>query len=309
MKVPADLYRNQLEGLCGAYNSPYFNDTCTNACGDNILCGAKSGDTYFAEHFGETWRVSPGASLFPASDPCEGQITTTTSTMVAPVPFGDCEGLRAQAEAACMAAGDAYDECMEDVGITCELSEWVAESEFADEVAKSPDVEKPACKFNITATPARYGEPKTFQWVGTCGPSFLIQNASEGSSFALCRDKFSLGAYDLMTSTGQNLGFLSCANQTWSISEEYTPVYPNPVNSSDESLMPTPAPTADLAATSAPTTVPAIFQEMCKHPSWGAPLKPPPSASGDPHLINILGERFDIFKVGQIEGDDAEYAK
>merc|ERR1719408_93436 len=32
-----------------------------------------------------------------------------------------------------------------------------------------------------------------------------------------------------------------------------------------------------------------------------SPPKAPPSSSGDPHLVNIRGQRFDIYKVGQIE--------
>jgi len=41
---------------------------------------------------------------------------------------------------------------------------------------------------------------------------------------------------------------------------------------------------------------------MTGSPTSAAPTtEAPPSASGDPHLVNIRGQRFDIYKVGQVE--------
>jgi len=66
----------------------------------------------------------------------------------------------------------------------------------------------------------------------------------------------------------------ACPNSSYAIPE---PVSEQPVNSSE------------------PGTEPV------SEPNSSEPASEPASASGDPHLINTRGERFDIFKTGQIE--------
>jgi len=314
VRLPADPYRNNLEGLCGAYSPPHFNDTFTNGCGEITPGfsgggGPRAGKKYAAFHkyFGNTWKVEPEDTLFPAGacEPEPEQNSVTTTTTVA-LPFAACEDLREQAESACESAGGNYEECLDDIGVTCELDKWLEEAKFAEEIAESPDVEKPMCHFDITATPGRFGSAKHHHWTGPCGSSFAVKRVPHD----FCAGGWGLDAFEFSTSTGHVLGYLGCSNQDWEITDVEKEIDPHPVNTSIESAMPTPAPTG-VFVTEAPTPRPAIFTTQCKASttnttkplSSGPPssAKAPPSASGDPHLVNIRGERFDIYKVGQVE--------
>jgi len=218
VKVPARSYSNNLKGLCGAYSSPYIGDSFTSSSGDVTagFSGGPSGNGYdsFVASFASTWKVNSEDSLFPADHTCAPEfVMTTKTTTTAPPPFAGCENLRAQAEAACMDAGANFRDCVDDVGATCELDNWVEEAVFANSACSSDGVERPTCTFDIKGTPERYGDPKSFEWSGPCDTTFSATQARS----TWCESKYRLEVTTLKTSTGVDLGFLSCSNQDWSI--------------------------------------------------------------------------------------------
>merc|ERR1712232_1174594 len=219
VKVPARSYANNLEGLCGAYSSPYIGDSFTSSSGNVTagFSGGPSGNGYdrFVASFANTYKVNSSNSLFPPDHSCAPEFVTTTmtTTTAAPQPFAGCENLRAQAESACMAAGANFQDCMDDVGATCELDNWVNEAVFANVACSSDGVERPTCTFDIKGTPDRYGDPKSFEWSGPCDTTFSATHAAS----IHCESKHNLDALILKTSTGVDLGSLSCSNQDWSI--------------------------------------------------------------------------------------------
>merc|ERR1711977_101000 len=82
VKVPARSYANNLEGLCGAYSSPYIGDS---------FSGGPSGNGYgsFVASFANTYKVNSSNSLFPRDHTCAPEFVTTTmnTTTAASLPF------------------------------------------------------------------------------------------------------------------------------------------------------------------------------------------------------------------------------
>ena len=70
---------------------------------------------------------------------------------------------------------------------------------------------------------------------------------------------------------------------------------------------PTPSPTPSPTESPTPSPTPSPTEGVAQDPEAGAEPTPlqtapsKPSASGDPHLVNLRGERFDIYKLGQLE--------
>jgi hypothetical protein len=127
--LPA-TYCADVQGLCGNFNPDAgFADAFSDRLRAVVdLSGqshhrSKQWGQYQSE-FVESFAVPPSLSLFT-----EGECPTTSSPQpppaTAPVPFGACPTLEAEAEALCP-AGDRHGDCVADVGVTCELAAWVA---------------------------------------------------------------------------------------------------------------------------------------------------------------------------------------
>jgi len=79
----------------------------------------------------------------------------------------------------------------------------------------------------------------------------------------------------------------------------YLKIYPTPAPTPAPTAAPTPAPTPVPTPTPA-TPTPAPTAPPTAPPTAGTPAPSPAivSASGDPHLVNVYGERFDLMRPG-----------
>jgi hypothetical protein len=110
-------YCGAVEGLCGHYNPDVnFNDTFTTADGSLYTGQGRLFGTFQSE-FGDSFAADATSSLFTEQ---ECPIPTEPMPEDPLPPYARCPGMRAIAEAECP-QGDRYDDCVMDVGYTCEL--------------------------------------------------------------------------------------------------------------------------------------------------------------------------------------------
>ena len=150
VKLPARCC-GAVEGLCGRFSpDAQFQDIFTDAAGlsgqyPNRWFGGPYGGAYQRD-FVESFRVPPGdpAALFTAAE-CPAGEAPAVVPAEPPKPFDGCPELEAQATAQCP-RGRFYDNCVTDVGVTCDLSKWVDECKAAEddfEDVDEGDVELP----------------------------------------------------------------------------------------------------------------------------------------------------------------------
>ena len=121
-------YCGNVEGLCGNYNpSAQFQDAYTDAAGHNwgLREIDHEGGTLNKTAFVLTFAANSSDTLFN-SDECP--IVPYSMPAVPTVPFEDCPQLEVIARAQCP-QGPFFDECVEDVGNTCNVTEWVKDAE------------------------------------------------------------------------------------------------------------------------------------------------------------------------------------
>jgi len=145
VKLPATCCGN-VAGLCGAFNPDAdFKDRFTNSTGGvglypkNRWRGPYGGA--YQRDFAESWKLLPSdaAAVFTPSE-CPAATAPPVYPVDPPLPFSGCpDGLEAQALAQCP-PGRLYDNCVTDVGATCDLSTWTADAiEAADDFAEVDD--------------------------------------------------------------------------------------------------------------------------------------------------------------------------
>lgn len=128
----------KVEGLCGAYNPDVeFADTLTTAegklmrrIGTRWVFGGMFGGS-FQQDFVDSYKITLANSLFSES---ECPVPAPTPYVEPAAPYTHCPMLEAIAHAKCP-KGDLYDNCVMDVGMTCDLSTWVD-----DALAGTPDL-------------------------------------------------------------------------------------------------------------------------------------------------------------------------
>merc|ERR1711981_987394 len=130
-------YCGELQGLCGRY-SPEID--YSDAFSGPALLDGSPGTNY--RYRGEHWKTSfalsyaatAASSLF-TSDECP--IVPYNNSVSEPVPFEDCPELEAEARRLCP-LGPFYDDCIHDIGITCNLTQWIEDYQQTEPPAMFP---------------------------------------------------------------------------------------------------------------------------------------------------------------------------
>jgi hypothetical protein len=120
-----------VSGLCGSYDpDTQFGDAYSLANGtvlDMVGQPQRWGGPYYGQYqsqFVQSFAATAADSLF-SDGACP--IVPFLRPATLPEPFVDCPELQAQAESECP-VGAQYDNCIMDVGETCDLSTWVADA-------------------------------------------------------------------------------------------------------------------------------------------------------------------------------------
>jgi hypothetical protein len=144
-------YCDNVYGLCGAYklddnfaNTLAMNDF--NEAGEATVWDGEYEERWnngpvggtFQTEFVESWKVTSAEALFSASECPSGE----SSEGVPAADYAECPELEAEAEAKCP-TGVMHEDCVADVGQTCELEKWVEEATEAEEEFES-EPEMPA---------------------------------------------------------------------------------------------------------------------------------------------------------------------
>jgi hypothetical protein len=129
LELPSQ-YCGQVSGLCGAYNPDgNFADAYKLASGGVLnLAGnpVRWGGPYYGNYqtqFTDGYAATAADTLFSTA---ECAVTRVTYPAVIPMPFATCPaGTEELARAQCP-AGERFDDCVMDVGASCDLTQWVA---------------------------------------------------------------------------------------------------------------------------------------------------------------------------------------
>ena len=135
VKLPATCCGN-VEGLCGRYTpAEHFKDAYTTAAGvagwyTNTRWGGPYGGQFQME-FVESFKTAEGTSLFTADECPTGGPNKVP--LEPPGLFEMCpEDVLVQAKARCP-KGRFYENCLTDVGVTCDVDKWVGAAEKAND--------------------------------------------------------------------------------------------------------------------------------------------------------------------------------
>jgi hypothetical protein len=180
-------YCGAVQGMCGRYQpTTNFADAYSASSGEVIDVSAASGQTYnwggpfwgkYQSQFVESYKATGATSLFSASE-CSN--TPTVMPSVIKEPFADCPGLMADAVRECP-DGARYNDCLMDVGATCNLEKWVKDAETAGppaDFATPPPTPKPTPAAPPAPTPA----PCAFDScsaMSTCGSSMRCSSSGD----------------------------------------------------------------------------------------------------------------------------------
>eukprot|EP00937_MAST-01D_sp_MAST-1D-sp2_P007421 g7421.t1 len=122
----------QVGGLCGNYNpDAHYADAYTNSTGQAVSMVGQPmrwGGPYFGQYqseFADSWKATAATSLFSVA---ECPVDTTPLAPAGPEPYAECPELQQQAIDQCP-DGPRYEECLMDVGVSCELTQWVADAQ------------------------------------------------------------------------------------------------------------------------------------------------------------------------------------
>jgi hypothetical protein len=128
-----------VQGLCGNYNpARNFFDAYSDEQGRVVDTTQGTGQPWrwggpfygrYQNDFADSFKVGSAASLFSAGE-CGTTIGSPTPSpdWIPPMAFAQCPHLKANAIAQCP-MGPSYTDCIMDVGMTCDLSRWIAENQ------------------------------------------------------------------------------------------------------------------------------------------------------------------------------------
>jgi len=147
LKLPSK-YCGEIEGICGQFEPGKWGNTYTDASGAVVDLSSQTPISYwgggyymgkFQTDFVKSWKLSgtgsdsyylDGGDRYFTEEECPtGVFNNIDASKV--VPFENCANLKAQAKKLCP-AGHVFEDCMADVGETCDLDRWVGEANEAE---------------------------------------------------------------------------------------------------------------------------------------------------------------------------------